>query len=525
MAEEKVQQQSNGNGKKSLIELVAQWPLSRKLSLAAVALISLAVFGLIIAQARVADYRLLFANLTDSDASGVVTWLKEHKIPYRFADGGKAIHIPADQVYEVRIELAGTGIPQGGGVGFELFDKQSFGMTDFAQKINYQRALQGELARTITSLAPVEGARVHLALPEKRLFKEQQKDATASVILKLVPGQKLKESQIQGIINLVSGSIEGLESENVTVIDSSGQVLSRKASEGQSGPMTPGMLDYQQTVERRLEERAQSLLDRALGSSNSLVKVTAEVDFSQVEKVEELYDPKGAVARSEQVSEEKSGSETSGGVPGVAANLADGTGATASTPSSRSSETTNYEISKVVNRIVAPVGTIKSLSVAVLVADRMVPGNAGEAPKVVPRNEQELLSIENMVKSALGIDQVRGDQLKVVSMPFETSFSDEVVSAPAPVSSIYDYLPYVKYGLILLAGLLAYFLLVRPLLRTLKTETVTEHYKTVEQLEAELLTHDTRHSLASDPASELRDGIIEGKTTPAQVIKTWLKEG
>ena len=145
-------------------------------------------------------------------------------------------------------------------------------------------AIRSYYARTITSLAPVEGARVHLALPEKRLFKEQQKDATASVILKLVPGQKLKESQIQGIINLVSGSIEGLESENVTVIDSSGQVLSRKASEGQSGPMTPGMLDYQQTVERRLEERAQSLLDRALGSSNSLVKVTAEVDFSQVEK-------------------------------------------------------------------------------------------------------------------------------------------------------------------------------------------------------------------------------------------------
>lgn len=200
--------------------------------------------------------------------------------------------IPADKVYEARIELAGSGLAEGG-VGFEIFDKQSFGMTDFAQKVNYRRALQGELMRTITSLAPVEAARIHLALPEKRLFREQQQEATASVIIKLASGRSLKESQLQGIVHLVAGSVEGLESENVTVVDSSGKVLSKSRSDEISGPMTPGMLTYQQTMEQRLEARAQSLLDRALGAGNSLVRVTAEVDFDQRERVEDLSIPRG----------------------------------------------------------------------------------------------------------------------------------------------------------------------------------------------------------------------------------------
>jgi flagellar M-ring protein FliF len=214
----------------------------------------------------------------------VVDWLKGRKIPYRLEDGGKDIMIPADKVYEARIELAGAGLAEGG-VGFEIFDRQSFGLTDFAQKVNYHRALQGELMRTITSLAPVEAARVHLALPEKRLFRDQQKVATASVIVKLHSGRTLKEVQLQGIIHLVAGSVEELEAENVTVVDSSGKVLSKSRSEAMSGPMTPGMLEYQQTVERRLEERAQSMLDRALGASNSMVRVTAEINFDQRERI------------------------------------------------------------------------------------------------------------------------------------------------------------------------------------------------------------------------------------------------
>ncbi len=183
MAEEKNQP--------SLVKTISEWPMSRKVSLVAAVLVCVAIFSVIILQAKEADYSLLFANMESSDASEVVEWLKERKVPYRLENNATAIYIPADKVHENRLALAGAGLPKGGGVGFEIFDKQSFGMTDFAQKINYLRAQQGELGRTISSLAPVEGARVHLALPEKRLFRQQQKAGTASVILKLGAGRKL----------------------------------------------------------------------------------------------------------------------------------------------------------------------------------------------------------------------------------------------------------------------------------------------------------------------------------------------
>ena len=217
----------------------------------------------------------LFAQMESADAAEVVEWLKERKIPYRLESNGTAIHIPADKVYETRLELAGAGLPRGGGVGFEIFDKQSFGMTDFTQKINYLRAQQGELSRTIASLAPVEGARVHLALPEKRLFTEQQKAGSASVILKLGAGRQLKESQIQGIVHLIAGSVDGIEPENVTVVDSTGKILTTNPADEIAGPMTPGMLDYQQTLERRLESRAQSLLE--IGRASCRVRVSNAV--------------------------------------------------------------------------------------------------------------------------------------------------------------------------------------------------------------------------------------------------------
>jgi flagellar M-ring protein FliF len=507
------------------IPLFAGWTNARKLSLVVAALLSISIFALIITQARVADYGLLYANLASSDASSVVEWLKAQKIPYRLADGGGAIHIPADKVYEVRLDLAGAGLPQGGGVGFEVFDKQSFGMTDFTQKVNYQRALQGELSRTITSLAPVVGARVMLALPEKRLFKDQQKKATASVILKLTPGRQLDQSQVQGIIHLVAGSIEGLQAENINVIDSNGNVLSQKTNNGESGPMSPGMLDFQQTIEQRLEQRAQSLLDQALGANNSQAKVTAELDFSQVEKLEERYDPKGSVPRSEQVSEEKSGGTTTGGIPGTEANLG-GAGATAvSTPSSSTTETINYEISKVVNKVVAPVGSIKKLSVAVLVGDRYVPpAEEGAEATFVPRTEEELQSIRNMITSALGLDETRGDKIEVVAMPFEDSFVGDTPVEEAPPSTLYQYLPYAKYGLLVLGTALLYFLLIRPILRTLASGIGPgpQRFQTVQELEGDLSPEQLLSP--NDPTLRLRKQILASETSPTQVIRSWLNQ-
>ncbi|MCW8860597.1 MAG: flagellar basal-body MS-ring/collar protein FliF [Deltaproteobacteria bacterium] len=512
--------------KKNMLDVITEWSLARKLSLVGAAAISAVIFTLIIMQSQVADYSLLFANLPSRDASSVVEWLKDRKIPYRLEDGGRDIMIPADKVYEARIELAGSGLAEGG-VGFEIFDKQSFGMTDFAQKVNYRRALQGELMRTITSLAPVEAARIHLALPEKRLFREQQQAATASVIVKLSSGRSLKESQLQGIVHLVAGSVEGLESENVTVVDSSGKILSKSRSDELAGPMTPGMLNYQQAMERSLETRAQSLLDRALGAGNSMARVNAEVDFDQRERVEESLDPKGAVVVSEQTSSEEGASESTSGVPGVVSNLQGATGTTATTPASRSEETVNYELSKVVSKTVQSVGTLKSLSVSVLVADRVTPGVDGAEPTSTPRSAKEIQEIEQMIRSALGINDTRGDLISVVSMPFETGFSDEPMPQPSIIDKVYPFMPLIKYSLLAIASLLAYLLLLKPLLRTLRSaQAETQPMKTVEELEAELRGESSTPLLGgpSDPLARIRQEVLGGDMLPVQVVKNWLRE-
>jgi flagellar M-ring protein FliF len=512
--------------KKNLLDVIMEWSLARKLSLVGAVVVCILLFGLIIAQSRVADYSLLFANLPSRDAASVVEWLKDRKIEYRLDDGGRDILIPADQVYEARIELAGSGLAEGG-VGFEIFDKQSFGMTDFAQKVNYRRAMQGELMRTISSLGPVEAARIHLAIPEKRLFSEQQQDATASVIVQLVAGRRLSDAQLQGIVHLVAGSVEGLDAENVTVVDSSGKVLSQSQDDDMSGPMTPGMLSYQQTMEARLERRAQSLLDRALGAGNSLVRVNAEIDFDQRERVEEALDPKGAVVVSEQSSSDEGSTEITGGVPGVVSNLQDGAATSTSTPSSRSSETVNYELSKVVSKTVESVGSLQTLSVSVLVADRVAPGEDGAAPVSTPRSVTELEGIEKIVRSALGINDTRGDQISVVSMPFESGFADEPLTPPSISDKVYTFLPIIKYSLLLISALFAYFLFLRPLMKTLRGEKeITQPMKTVEELEAELSGGESKALLGgpSDPLAQLRQEILGGDMIPVQVVKNWLRE-
>ncbi len=301
--------------------LVQEWPLSKKISTGLVLLISIILFAFLIIQGRTADQQLLYANLAMNDAASVTDWLKNQKIEYTLKNGGKDIWIPADQIYQTRLDLAANGLPKGGDVGFEVFDKQNFALTDYVQKVNYTRALQGELARTITSLAPVESTRVHLALPEKRLFKDQQKSGTASVIVTLVPGKTLDQSQVEGIIHLVAGSVTNLDPENVTIIDSNGLVLEAQKKSTEDNLLSVDMLAYKQEVEHRLEIQAQDLLDKTMGKDNSMVRVSAAVDFSKVEKTEEFYDGDDPVIRSEQINQESSGSVVTGGAPGVQSNL------------------------------------------------------------------------------------------------------------------------------------------------------------------------------------------------------------
>ncbi len=519
--------------KKSFFHILKDWPLKRKLALVGVILISVVIFGILIFHGRTADYQLLYANLSENDAAPVVAWLKAENIPYTLKNNGRNIWVPAKQLHETRLNLAANGLPTGGGVGFEVFDKQSFALTDYVQKVNYTRALQGELARTITSLDTVNSARVHLALPEKRLFKNQQKKATASVILSLATGKTLEQKQVQGIIHLISGSISGLEPDNISVIDSNGVVLDSGKKEESDKFDSIDMLSFQQEVERRLELRAQTLLDKTMGQDKAMVRVSAALDFSQVEKTEELFDAEEPVIRSEQLDQEQNGVPTTNGIPGVQSNL-QGTSGTPSgeNSSTRTSRTTNYEISKTISKVVNPIGTIQKLSVSILVADKIIPATETTPATTEARTAEELKSVENMVSAALGIVPDRGDQINVISMPFTESPQDTVTQEDAPINMLYEYLPFVKIAFIALGILFFYFLLVRPLIKTMKGE-VQQHFKTVEALEQERIAAEQALAIEQkereelkfeDPITILRREVMDDPIPAAHIIKNWLQE-
>ncbi len=526
--------------KKNIITLVREWPLPRKIGLGAILAVTIALFAVLIIQARTANQQLLYANLAAADASQIITWLKEQKIPYHLKNQGKDIWIAADKIYQTRLDLAANGMPSGGGVGFEIFDKQSFALTDYVQKVNMTRALQGELARTITSLAPVEATRVHLALPEKRLFNKQPKKATASIILTLKTGKALTPQQVQGVVHLVASSVPALEPENVQVIDQNGVVLEREKQQKGDQLFSEDMLSFQQQVENRLEMRAQDLLDRTMGKDNAMVRVSAILDFAKVEKTQEFFDGDDPVVRSEQTKQEFNTNDIDGGIPGVESNMQGNSleATSAASSLSKNSKIVNYEISKTISKIVNPIGTIHRLSVSVLVADKVIPeGGDGKGPTSKPRTPEELLAIENMVARAIGLDTERGDMISVQSMPFVTDNAQASLTNTPGGEDYYQYLPFIKYGLIALAALLIYFLLLRPVIKTMKGE-VKEHYKTVEEMQQKLLdeeaaktTLDSKRegSLPQLPVNEvisqIRREIMEDQVPTAFILKDWIQQG
>jgi len=501
-----------------VLDNIRNWPLSRKLALAATALLSVVLFAVIILQTNRADYQPLYMELPQEEAASVTSWLREQGIAYQLKNSGRSIHVPADLVYETRLNLAGAGLPKQGGVGFEIFDKQNFGVTKFTQRINLQRALQGELVRTISALDAVKSARVHLVLPENHFLEEQRKPAKASVVVDLAAGRTLDMSQTQGIIHLVAGSIEGLEKNQVTIVDTDGRILSQGASTEPGMAMLPETLKFRTTLENRLEDRAQSLLDRALGLGNSIVRVSAEVDFTEEAITSEEYDPDSLVPRSEHVTKSESGYAQSGGVPGVESNLGESPTIEKEYPTSQSSEITNYEVNKTLKHIKNPVGKVKNLSAAVLIAETFKPDENGGPGTYVPVPDEKIESIRRMIATALGIEAARGDRIEVVSMPFKKNMFEMEETAAAP--AIYEYLPYFKYLVWLVCAGLLYFLLIRPMIRTLKGASVP-YNKTVAELEDQF----AQGRLALDSPAKLRMELGNYSVTPAQVIKTWLKEG
>ncbi|AAR33742.1 flagellar M-ring protein FliF [Geobacter sulfurreducens] len=516
-----------------LIQPFMALPPAKRWVVGGVVGLSVIAFTILILVANRTDYRPLFTNLTSEDAGEIVTKLKEQKVPYRIAADGKAILVPSDKVYDLRLSLASDGLPQGGGVGFEIFDRKNFGMTDFVQKLNYQRALQGELSRTISQISGVEQARVHLVIPEKSLFKEDEKPATASVVLKVKGQRQLRENDVQGIVHLVASAIEGMNPEHVTVLDQKGKLLSKNTPGDAAGKMTASMQEVQRAYERSTEERLQSLLDKAVGAGKSVARVSAVFDFRQVERYEEKYDPE-TVVRSEQRSEEKQdGSTVTGGVPGVQTNLGRTAGQPAGTSGggSKNDETLNYEVSRATARTIEPVGTLSKVSVAILVDGKYDAAAAGKdgkeaKPKYTPRSPDELQKIDALVKSSVGFNVERGDQVTVVNIPFQDTGDVGAGEADkwwnAPI-----FLSLLKNGLIGFGFLALLLFVVRPLLKTLKPEKSTS-FEPIPSAEDALnqIAEIHRLQIGNQTVSqmELINKIKQEPYQAAQIIQNWLRD-
>jgi len=453
----------------SLADLAARvkaLPPKRRAILFAAAVLSVALLVFAVSWSQREEYRVLFANLSESDAAQVVQKLKAMKIPHRVEAGG--ILVPERLVYDARLQLAAQGLPQGGGVGFELFDKTSFGATEFVQKLNYKRALQGELARTICALAEVEQCRVHLAIPEKSLFvrEGEQERPSASVLVKLRPGRVLSPGQVEGIVHLVGSSVEGLSAQDVTVVDSRGNVLSKAGKEGAG--LSTAQFEYQSAFARELEAKIVGILEPVVGRGKVRAKVTAALDFSRSETTEEKYDPEGQVVRSEQRLSEKSGSGGAGGVPGVASNLPGRTttyAAGAQAHSEKQSQTVNYEVSRITSRTVNAPGTIKRISAAVLVDGTYAVQPGSKERRYVPRTEEELRRFEDLVREAIGFTKERGDEVRVVNMPFEITPEEPVPEEKRRLAALAA--PAARYLVPAAAVALLVLFVLRPLIRVL----------------------------------------------------------
>ncbi len=395
------------------------------------------------------DYRVLFANFSDKDGGAIVAQLEQMNVPFKFSDGGTAILVPSEQVHEARLKLAAQGLPKGGNVGFELLENQKFGVSQFVEQVNFQRALEGELERSIQSVDSVQGARVHLAIPKSSVFVRDQLKPTASVILNIHAGRTLDPRQVSAIVHLVASSVPELPSENVTLVDQNGNLLSDTSKQDGANQIDPTKIKYIEDMQSNIAKRVESIIAPLVGPNNVRAEASADIDFSTVEQANESYKPNQkpdeTTIRSMQTSESQSTSSTTGGVPGalsnqppapatapITSNNAAGAGAAAAgTPSnSQKNVTTNFEVDKTVRYVQQPMGNIKRLAVAVVVNNKTVFDKKGKASSR-PLNEAEKKQIIDLAKQAMGFNADRGDTISVVNSSFVEP--EAQVVAPLPL--------------------------------------------------------------------------------------------
>ncbi|MEW6264162.1 MAG: flagellar basal-body MS-ring/collar protein FliF [Thermodesulfobacteriota bacterium] len=459
-----------------LWELYAALNPVRKVLALSVLAAAIALFVVVLLWANKTEYDTLYSGLSQDDAGAMVAKLKERKTPYELEANGTTIKIPRDLIQETRLFLATEGLPAGGAIGLELFNKSRLGETDFVQKLNFQRALQGELERTIMKFPEVQQVRVHLNIPKETLFIETAREPSASIVLKFHSGRSLSKNQLSGIVHLVASSVEGLKPERISIVDTRGGLLYSK-EETDGSLLTASQIQHQRNLEQNLADRVTTMLERVVGPGKAIARVTAELNHQQINANEEIFDPDRTTIRSEQrLSERNQGpGRGAAGTPTAAYEL--GTGTRQQTGAAgqnevyeKSEETTNYEITRINRQVLTPAGEIRRLSVAVILdGTYQEVEQAGKKVKTfVPLPQDQLAKMEDLVKKAVGFDEARGDSVVVTSVPIYLAEEAEAKWYRVP----YDLLSQFGRPLFNIILIVLFFLfVVRPVLNWLRKET------------------------------------------------------
>ena len=490
------------------------------------------------------DYRVLFSNFSDRDGGAIVAELEKMNIPYKYAEGGGAVLVPADRVHDARLKLASQGLPKGGNVGFELMENQKLGSSQFVERVNFQRAMEGELARSIESVSSVQAARVHLAMPKDSVFVSEQKAPTASVLLNLHPGRALDPQQISAIVHLVASSVPDLPIKNVTVVDQNGNLLSDSGKPASINGMDPSQIKYVQELQQNVVKRIESIITPIVGPNNVRAEATADVDFSRSEQAVESYKPNqtpdAMVVRSQQTSESLNGTGNPGGVPGALTNqppapatapiTAAGENAApaangALAANTRKDATVNYEVDKTIQYVQQAGGGLKRLSVAVVVNYKKSTNAEGKVV-MTPLTKAETAQITDLVKEAMGFNAERGDSINVVNTPFARAEVEVIPELPWWKQPQYvEYLEMAKAaGKYLLMALVLFILY----LRTLKP--LMKKLSDAAKMPPPIQNPQLQHAMAARPGQRnYQDNLTRAQQLAnqdprvvANIVKTWV---
>ncbi|HEX7509982.1 MAG TPA: flagellar basal-body MS-ring/collar protein FliF [Chitinivibrionales bacterium] len=470
-------------------------------------LISLMVWSQATPKAAGGGYRTLYSDLEVEEAAAITGELQKANVKYKVENDGRTIQVEKNKIYETRMTLARKGLPKSHGVGYEIFDKTNLGMTDFVQKVNMRRALEGELQRSIEGLEEVKSARVHIVLSEQSIFTENQQPAKASVVVRTIPGREINKEQIRGITFLVSSSVEGLKPENISIIDFNGKLLSSPYAGSEASMASSQNVELQQNVEKYLETKAQQILEEVVGPGKAKVKVAVDMDFDHAERTMEKYDPESRVIRSEERDDENLKNAPTG-------------------DAQKEKTITNYEIDKTIEHVVAEVGNIRRLTVSVAVDGKYeVPTGKNAKPVYVARTPQELQSFEDMVKNTIGYDLSRGDQISVVATQFDNEFLRKEQDDMRSRETLEQRMLIAKYAAVVIIALV-FILFLRYLARTI-AEAMNppvpklEPLGVVEEIKEEIPDHVKKTSALLERVEML---TREEPVNIAQIIRQWLAE-